>query len=107
MANNTTNGYRLEEYGDFNNTTGEAIITFVFTEYMQSGEYSVNYLSLIDYAENESGYSFYFDGTGSGGYPATFTFYSENPDYLSHPSSKSTAADDSSFITSPFGASSS
>jgi hypothetical protein len=80
MANNTYNGYRLEEYGSFNNETGEGIITFIFTEYMQSGEYSVNELILRDTARNKSIYAFLSDSTGAG-YPVTFNFYSENSDY--------------------------
>ncbi len=80
IANNTTNGYRMDNYGTFNNETGEGVITYVFTEYTQSGEYSVNFLSLIDFAGNRSGYNFFSDGTGAG-YPATFTYYSENSDY--------------------------
>ena len=80
MANTTTNGYRLEEYGNFNNETGEAIITFIFTEYFQSGEYSVNFLSLTDYANNYIGYNFFADGSGAGS-PPTFVFNSANSDY--------------------------
>jgi hypothetical protein len=80
MANNTTDGYRLEEYGTFDNETGEGVITFVFTEFRQSGEYAVNCLIVVDLAGNGSVYDFFADGTGAG-YPATFTYYSENSDY--------------------------
>ena len=80
MANNTYNGYRLEEYGVYDSTTNEAVITFIFTEYMQSGEYSVNYIMLEDYAENSSRFYFYSNGSGAG-YPATFVYQSENSDY--------------------------
>jgi len=80
IANNTYNSYRMDEYGTYNKETGEAVITYIFTEYMQSGEYSVNYIMLKDYAENKSMFYFYSDGTGTG-YPATFVFNSDNSDY--------------------------
>ena len=80
IANNTHNSYRMDEYGTYNKETGEAVITYVFTEYMQSGEYSVNYIMLKDYAKNKSMFYFYSDGTGTG-YPATFVFNSDNSDH--------------------------
>ena len=49
MSNNTTNGHRMENWGRFDNETGEGTITFLFTEFTQSGEYSINYLALIDF----------------------------------------------------------
>ena len=80
IANNTTNGYRMDEYGSFDNETGEGTITFLFTEFTQSGEYSINYLALIDFGENWSHNNFYSDGAGAGK-NVTFNYYSEHSDY--------------------------
>ncbi len=80
IANNTHNSYRMDEYGTYDSETGEAVITYIFTKYMQSGEYTVNFIMLTDYAENQQIYYFYPNGSGAG-YPATFTYESENSDY--------------------------
>ena len=80
FACNTSDGYRIDSYGSINNETGEGIITCIFTEYMHSGEYSINFLSLVDSAGNRSNYYFYADGTGDG-YPTLFYYNSENSDY--------------------------
>lgn len=81
MANNTHDSYRLEAYGSYDSETEEGTITFTFTEYMQSGEYSVNYISAKDTGGNYFSGNFYSDGTGLGK-PATFVFESENSDYI-------------------------
>ena len=75
LVNETTNGYRLAEYGTFNNETGEAVVTFVFPDHMANGTYVVSHLSMIDYAENRG--QIYFNKYT---YPATFEFTSVNAD---------------------------
>lgn len=70
----------MDEYGSFDNETGEGTITFLFTEFTQSGEYSINYLALIDFGENWSHNNFYSDGAGAGK-NVTFNYYSEHSDY--------------------------
>lgn len=80
IANNTTNGYRMDAWGTFNNETGEGTITYLFTEFTQSGEYSINHLCLVDFGKNQSRYNFYSDGTGAGK-AVTFNYYSEHSDY--------------------------
>lgn len=80
IANNTTNGYRMDQWGSYDETTGEGTVTYIFTEFTQSGEYSVNYLNLLDFGENTSRYNFFSDGTGAGK-AVTFNYYSPNSDY--------------------------
>lgn len=75
ITNETTNGYRLAEYGQFNNETGEGVVTFIFPEYQQSGDYVVSRIMMIDYAEHRNCIDF-----NKRTYPARFTFNSEASD---------------------------
>ena len=78
IANDTHNSYRISEYGKFDNKTGEAVITFIFTEYTQSGEYSIRYIMLKDRAKNKAEYNFLFNSDRE---PVTFTYESTTSDY--------------------------
>lgn len=75
IVNETTNGYRLAEYGTFNNETGEGVVTFVFPEYQQSGEYVVTRIMVIDLAEHRTMIDF-----NKYTYPARFEFNSDKSD---------------------------
>ena len=71
LVNTTINGYRLAEYGTYDAETGEATVTFVFPEFMQSGMYAVTRLMMVDLAENQKVLNF-----NASNYPAQFEFYS-------------------------------
>ena len=85
IANNTHNSYRMDQWGEpqyevnKNNVTTMRI-RYVFTKYFQSGEYSINFLNVIDLAGNEHSYNFYRDGSGAKSY-TTFYYESEYSDY--------------------------
>lgn len=53
VTNPSSSAYRLEEYGDFNNTTNRANIEFYITEYHASGIYGVPYILFTDQALND------------------------------------------------------
>lgn len=80
MSNNTHDSYRIEDWGEYDPETQTCKIRFIFTEYMQSGEYSINHIIIRDYARNESSYYFYSDNSGAESY-TTFVYESDQSDY--------------------------
>ena len=75
IANETHNGYRIEEYGTYNEETGEGVVRFTFNEYYQSGTYLIKTIILTDKANNRTRYDFTKNEA------VRFEFESENSDY--------------------------
>ncbi|MCI8813965.1 MAG: hypothetical protein HFH61_01690, partial [Lachnospiraceae bacterium] len=80
MSNKTHGSYRIEEWGEYDPETQTCKIRFIFTEYMQSGEYAITYIAIKDYAQNQKGYYFYSDNSGAESY-TTFVYESDQSDY--------------------------
>ena len=54
ISNDTWNGYTMSEYGTYNPDTEQGVVKFTFTEFTQSGHYTIKSLILTDYAGNTS-----------------------------------------------------
>ncbi len=80
MSNKTHGSYRIEEWGEYDPETQTCKIRFIFTEYMQSGEYAITYIIVRDYAQNQKDYYFYSDNSGAESY-TTFVYESDQSDY--------------------------
>lgn len=80
MSNSTHDSYRIEDWGEYDPETQTCKIRFIFTEYMQSGEYSINHITIRDYAQNENSYYFHSDNSGAESY-TTFVYESDQSDY--------------------------
>lgn len=80
IANNTHDSYRMDKWGGYNPETGKCEVTYEFSEYYHSGEYSINHIAFVDYAGNVSGYNFFSDGSGAKSY-TTFDYQSSKSDY--------------------------
>lgn len=81
IANNTHDTYRLDKWGTVDTQTGLCTVTYDFTGYYPSGEYSINYIKIHDKAKNGGGFNFYPDGSGTKSY-TTFWFEGESPDLV-------------------------
>ena len=81
IANNTHETYRLDKWGTVDAQTGLCTVTYDFTGYYPSGEYSINHIKIHDKAKNGGGFNFYPDGSGTKSY-TTFWFEGENPDLV-------------------------
>lgn len=80
IANNTHDSYRMDKWGGYNPETGKCEVTYEFSEYYHSGEYSINHIAFVDYAGNMTRYNFFSDGSGAKSY-TTFEYYSDKSDY--------------------------
>lgn len=81
IANNTHDTYRLDKWGTVDAQTGLCTVTYDFTGYYPSGEYSINYIKIHDKAKNGGGFNFYPDGSGTKSY-TTFWFEGESSDLV-------------------------